>query len=97
MDSASTSKVLIPTPPEFSDILVDQSLYSVQFRGPKSDAALHPYRVQPELGFGVVTLHVYVAWLLPVVGIEEEPIWTDSHHRRHFNVLLLQRGYHDRF
>jgi hypothetical protein len=58
IESASMTKVLIPTPPQFGTVLIDQSLDLVQLRTAKSNTPLKPHGVEPELGLGIVPLHM---------------------------------------
>jgi hypothetical protein len=83
MESASTTKVLIPTAPYLGAAFIDQSLDLIQLRTAESGTSLETYRVEPELGFRVIALNMDVTRFVPVAGIEEGTVRPDLHDSRH--------------
>jgi hypothetical protein len=72
------------------NVLLDQSLNSIDFSPRKAAAALKPHRVKPVLSDIVITFNVHVRRLLSIASIEEKPIRTQSQNRRHAGVSLQQ-------
>ena len=62
----SVVEVLIPTPQQSFAVAFHQALYLLDLYSAKSATALQPNRVEPELGDGVVTLHVDVRCFIAV-------------------------------
>ena len=55
---------------------LNDALDTPNFIGPHTAAALQRHRVQPELGYVIVPLHMHVGWLRPVAQVEVEPVGT---------------------
>src|SRR3972149_10649714 len=71
---SSLGEVLIPRSTKVSRVLPHQCLQTSDL-GPAKPAALRqPYRIEPELAPVRFPLDGYVARLLPVSGVEEEPV-----------------------
>ena len=65
-------RAIIPSPHESQLIFLYDTRYLPNLGAPQSTAALHPDRVQPELGDSIVTFNVHVWKFIPVSNVEEE-------------------------
>ena len=68
----SMVETIIPSPHESQLIFLYDTRYLPNLGAPQSIAALHPDRVQPELGDSIVTFNVHVWRFIPVSNVEEE-------------------------
>ncbi len=67
---------------------MNDSLYASYLRPGEPAASLQPHGLKPELGDILVTLHVDVPRLIPVAGIEKQPVGTNPENRRHLPYAL---------
>lgn len=62
----SVTEELIPTPQQGRLIVLDDLLDSVQVLAREPTASLQADRVEPELGFAIITLDMDVGWFVPI-------------------------------
>lgn len=58
-------------------------MHALQLNPVEPMALIKSHRLQPELGDGVVPLHVDVAWLDAIPCVEEESVRADTQDRGH--------------
>jgi len=64
-------------------MLPDKSRKPRQLYSSESTAALKSNGIQPGLRVVLIPFYMHVPRFAPVAGVEEEPIRTDTEHRRH--------------
>jgi hypothetical protein len=74
---------LMPAIQQVLLVLLDDLLELADFPAGKPSASLQPEGIKPILRLAVVALDVKVKWLIPIAGIEEEPVWSAAKDRRH--------------
>lgn len=52
-------------------------------------ASRQAHRIEPKLGFTIVTFHMDMLWLILVAAVEEESVRTASEYSWHLSVLHL--------
>src|SRR3954454_1101964 len=83
-DQASTVEVIMPAIQQVLLVLLDDLLDLVDLPAGEPSASLQPNGIKPILRLEVVALDMDVRWLIPIAGIEEEPVWSatkDGWHR----------------
>ena len=63
-------------------MLCDQSLNPSDLNAAEPIAVLKAYRISPELGFRLFSLHMDVRWFVPICRVEEKPVWSGAKNRR---------------
>ena len=58
-------------------------LHPTYLRSCESPTILQLNRIQPELGYQIVTRDMYVSWLCSIARVEEKTIWSISPYYRH--------------
>jgi len=66
---------------------LDHSLNPPNFRAVKATTFLQPDRIKPKFCHLVLAFHMHMHGLIPVAGVEENPIRTGSEHRGHLNEV----------
>jgi hypothetical protein len=64
-------------------MFLHKPLQPMEFQSAEAMAVLQSYRLQPEFGDLIVTLHMDMGWLIAIPGIEKESIRTNAQDRRH--------------
>lgn len=69
--------MLMPHPYKERLALLNNILNSPELRARKSPARLKAHRIEPELRYALILLHVDVGRLGSVCGVEEQPVWPE--------------------
>lgn len=81
--AVSLGEVRIPGPQYCLAIGEYKPMHALQLNPVEPMALIKSHRLQPELGDGVVPLHVDVAWLDAIPCVEEESVRADTQDRGH--------------
>lgn len=71
-------------------MFADYFLNAPQFFCTKAKITRKTYRIQPELGRLIITVHVNVRWLVRLVTVEVDALRTGVQYGRHNNVQHLR-------
>ena len=85
--SILTAKVVIPSLHQFDLVFFDYGQNLTDFRTAEPTTIFKPDRVKPNLSDIFIGFDMDMYWLIPVAGIKETPISSDSQYCRHSNPL----------